>query len=84
MSIREITDEEMEQVSGGYLFRPSGNPRKWEIISDINGSVMDTITGGQDDAVARAKQLGQSDRELNWTQLTRLRKYGPFAGLGKA
>ena len=47
-------------------------------MQDINGSVMDTITGGQDDAVARAKQLGQSDRELTWTQLTNLRKWGPF------
>ena len=82
MSIREITDEEMEQVSAGYLFRPSGNPRKWEIISDINGSVMDTITGGQDDAVARAKQLGQRQEELNWTQLTNLRKYGPIVIIG--
>ena len=84
MSIREITDEEMEQVNGGYLFRPSGNPRKWEIISDVNGRVMDTVTCGQDDAVARAKQLGQSDRELTWTQLTNLRKWGAsniFGGL---
>lgn len=84
MSIRELTDEEMEQASGGYVFRPSDNPRKWEIISDLNGKVMDTVTGGRDDAEARAKQLGQSTDELNWTQLTNLRKWGPhniFGGL---
>ena len=82
MSIRKLTDETLEQVNGGYVFRPSNNPRKWEIISDINGSVMDTITGGQDDAVARAKQLGQRQEELNWTQLTNLRKYGPIVIIG--
>ena len=82
MSFKKLTDEALEQVNGGYVFRPSDNPRKWEIISDVNGSVMDTLVGGQDDATARAKQLGQSQKELNWTQLTRLRKYGPFCIFG--
>ena len=74
MSIRELTDEALEQVNGGYIFRPSNNPRKWEIISDVNGSVKDTIVGGRDDAEARAKQLGQSTDEIGWNKLDFLRR----------
>ena len=82
MSIRELSEVELEQVSGGHVFRPGNNPRKWEIISDLNGKVMDTITGGRDDAEARARELGQSTDELNWTQLTNLRKWGPHKIFG--
>lgn len=84
MSIMELSQETLEQVSGGLVFCPDerNHPQEWEVISDFNGSVVERVHGWREDAQARAKQLGYSKREIDWERLDLLRKYGPFVIVG--
>lgn len=79
MSIIELSDETLEQVSGGYIYcvDEQNLPQGWEIISDTDGSVVERMYGWRKDAQARARELGFSERELDWPELNALRKYGP-------
>lgn len=84
MSIMELSQEALEQVSGGYVFCPDerNHPMEWEVISDFDGSVVERVHGWREDAQARAKELGYSKKELDWPTLDYLRKHGPFFIIG--
>ena len=84
MSIMELSQEALEQVNGGYVFCPDemNRPMEWEVISDFDGSVLERVHGWREDAQARAKQLGMSKKQLNWTQLNCLRTFGHAFAIG--
>ena len=85
MSIMELSQEALEQVSGGYVFNVDerSRPQEWEVISDSDGSVVEKVYGWRKDAQARARELGFSEKELDWAELNALRKYGPqFTNIG--
>ena len=74
----------LEQIDGGLTFRPESlnHPWDWEIISDYDGSVLARLHGPRDEAVAKAEELGQSTKEINWTQLVALRKFNDAFKIG--
>ena len=76
MSIIQLSDDMLEQVSGGFIFRPDENnqPQEWEVISDYDGSVLAKVHGTRADAQAKAAELNQSKSTINWHSLDSLRR----------
>ncbi len=70
----ELPDEVLDAIAGGYVFY---NGRSYEVIRDSDGEV---LAGGmawnQEQAEGLARSEGQSQDEIIWLQLDRLRKTG--------
>lgn len=76
--IRKLNDDNMDQVSGGYIFNSSGlytddhenTKTPWEVL-DNNGNVM-VVNGrelrftNQQDAAQAARENNVSDAEVDW------------------
>ena len=78
----KLNAEDLEAVNGGYLFWIKGD---WEVINDKNGEVMDRLVDGfYQDAAARAKALGQSTEEVDWSKVDELRRNAQTGGAKKS
>lgn len=64
-----LSDEELEGVSGGYVFEFDC---RWEVIDDITGNVLATCAL-QEDAEELADAHGVSSVEVSWDKVARLR-----------
>ena len=73
---RELTMEELEGVSGGFLFNqqniPGGGKVVWEVIDDVTGDVLATTTD-KDEALRYCKRRRLSNKELRYSQVENLR-----------
>ena len=76
----ELPDELME-AAGGYIFYNEG-AKAYEVVNDRDGHVMATVKeeayGGnfvlaKAEAIAKARELGQSTEGIQWYQLQSLR-----------
>lgn len=76
-----ITDEELDEVSGGMIFFSQGSPDydpylPWEVINNDNGQVLAKFST-RAGAVEYAKRFGENSyntMEVDWTTVDRLRK----------
>lgn len=73
----EISDEELEQISGGFIYKNKDG--YWEVISHT-GRVTAVCTS-REDAVKTAAQFKQFDLELNDSALLGLRKLAEAYGV---
>ena len=72
ISKRELKDDELEQVDGGYLYA-DGTKHMWQVINDETGDVMyETLAYIY--AEKKAESLGMSTTVLEWPELDKLRK----------
>lgn len=76
--LKEIGDEGLEDVAGGYIFDSSAiswvEDAPWEVLDKKGGVVARMST--RDRAEKVAKEFGYSTKELNWDQVQRLRETG--------
>ena len=75
-SIKELHSNEMEQISGGYIFDASRFYSDivfaWEVIDDETGNVM-AVCATSDMAMQEAAALGLSTRRIGWSEVVELR-----------
>ena len=60
--VLNLTDEQLEQISGGVIHRTSS--RHWEVL-DQSGNIVATVET-KSQAVAKAKELGLSAGQIDW------------------
>ena len=76
---RMLNDEELESVDGGYLFNQSSitgaEDDVWEVIDDKTGNVIYT-SKNLSVCLAYCRGLQQSEKEINYSQVLQLRRYG--------
>lgn len=70
--LREIGDEELEEIAGGYIFYALGHNdwfsnEQWELL-DKKGNVIGRFRS-RDNAVKAAKDFGYSTKELDWVPI---------------
>ena len=75
---KELSPEELESVTGGYLFNqqniPGGGKDVWEVIDDVTGEVLGTTTD-KNEALRYCKRRRLSTEELAYFQVEHLRYY---------
>ena len=73
---KELENEELKDVNGGYIFnsQPEGCIPEWEVINDKTGDVMKKFGTDRELAVITAKLYGMSAEEIGWEKLNKLRK----------
>ncbi|MBR1740454.1 MAG: hypothetical protein IJ733_01025 [Lachnospiraceae bacterium] len=76
----KLSDDALEGVSGGYIFYANGcqgsDPnRQWEVINDKNGDVIERF-GTKEDAMKYAESIGESDEQVPWETVNKLRNPG--------
>lgn len=87
---KTINDDELENVSGGYVFNQANLPENpsspsdrqnpyWEIIDDNNGEVLYKFKT-KEEAQKGARELGLDDMEIGTQHLNWLRSVGYFPG----
>lgn len=87
---KTINDDELENVSGGYVFNKANLPENpsspmdrqnpyWEIIDDETGEVLYTVRT-KEEAQKGARELGLDDMEIETGHLNWLRSVGYFPG----
>ena len=81
---KKINDDELENVSGGYLFNqsncPGGGANVWEVIDNKTGEVL-YETGDKNKAIKACKEVGLETDELEYWQLGHLRQSGAIPNL---
>lgn len=70
--LRELNDEDLDKVDGGYLFR-NHDTLKWEIINDATGDVIDSCMF-YNDAKYIAGIYHQSTEIIEWDTLKEIRE----------
>ena len=70
---KELKEEELEKVDGGYVFHDNSRDR-WEVIDDITGEVRESGFVYRQYAQDWAKDHDQSPDEIVWCQLDQLRR----------
>ena len=87
---KTINDDELENVSGGYVFNRANLPDSptsyidrqnayWEVIDDKNGEVLYKVKT-KEEAQKAARELGLDDMEVEMVHLNWLRSVGYFPG----
>ena len=66
----ELTDDQLEGISGGYLFQNEKD--EWEVIDDGNGEVLASFSTDLK-ASTYAKSIGMSTKAIDWEDLASLR-----------
>ena len=69
----KLNAEDLKAANGGYVLWICWGD--WEVINDKNGEVMERVDGFYEDAAARAKALGQSPEEVEWSKVEALRRW---------
>ena len=73
MAMNILNEKELENVSGGYIFNVSGDPKNelYEVRNDFDGDYV--YTGStywtREGAIEAAKRAGMSTEEINIKQL---------------
>ena len=72
---KELSEEELKQAAGGYIFDNENLEYEWEVIDDKTGNV---IRRGMArwEAEDFASSHGLSTKRLSWNELKRLRETG--------
>ena len=81
MENKKISDEELDNISGGMIFFSQGSPDydpylPWEVINNNNGAVLAKFST-RGEAVEYAKRFGPDSyntMEVDWLTVDRLRK----------
>ncbi|HAG69622.1 MAG TPA: hypothetical protein DCL38_06585 [Lachnospiraceae bacterium] len=77
-----LNDEELNAVSGGFLFNASGiqgsDPNHpWEVIDNTNGNVLGRFSSQQEATIWAVKSFGGMNTDditqINWDNVQRLR-----------
>lgn len=71
---KEIKEDELENVDGGYVFYDRYGSRKWQIIDDVTGNVEWDGPLTKEYAQEWAEKWGLSTEEITWDQLDKIRK----------
>ena len=71
---RKLSEEDLKEVNGGYLFLQGNDRNKpFEVIDDNNGAVLAKFST-YDDAKADAIKRGMDWTIIYWDELNRLRE----------
>ena len=68
----ELPADLLDEVAGGYVFE-NFQEKSFEVIRDSDGEVLERGFETSHEAEKRARQLGQSDKRINWDALEYLR-----------
>ncbi len=71
---KDLKEEELEKVDGGYVFHDRYGSGKWQVIDDIHGGIRDYEYSSKQAAQAAAENKGLSTDEISWDDLDKLRK----------
>ena len=71
---KDLKEEELENVGGGYVFFDRYGSGKWQIISDRTGSVKNDGFLSKEAAQEWAEKTGYGTDEILWDDLDKLRK----------
>lgn len=70
--IESLNPEDLDEVSGGYIYRARMHKDyQWEVL-DINGQVLSSYDSRKD-AEAGAERLGQRKDKISWSKLDYIR-----------
>ncbi len=71
---KELKEDELENVDGGYIFYNRNGNQKWQVINDSTGKVERDGLARREYAKDYAKKHGFSTDEISWSDLDKLRK----------
>ena len=71
---KKLENEELKDVSGGYIFGDGSNASyNWEVIDDINGEVLGKYLTRDEARDAAVNQFNVSGDTIGWAKLNELR-----------